>query len=251
MSEDKAPREMRGKMKISIGEDSLEASHLLISVENLCKSFGHPSKKVDVLKGITLGFHEGEAVAIYGSSGVGKTTFMHILGALDRPTSGRIIYRGQDVFALEERALAGFRNREVGLVFQFYYLLPEFNALENTMMPALIRGIQRREAAKKAEEILVEVGLRDRMTHKPGELSGGEQQRVALARALILQPTLLLADEPTGNLDMRTGLAIHDLLMRLNVEKGVTLIVVTHNLEIASRMPRRIQMADGKAFEDA
>jgi lipoprotein-releasing system ATP-binding protein len=119
------------------------------------------------------------------------------------------------------------------------------------MMPALIRGIQRREAAKKAEEILVEIGLRDRMNHKPGELSGGEQQRVALARALILQPTLLLADEPTGNLDMRTGLVIYDLLMRLNVEKGVTLIVVTHNPEIASRMPRRIQMADGKAFEEA
>ncbi len=223
----------------------------LILVENLFKSFGQGSKRVDVLKGITLAFWPGEAVAIYGSSGVGKSTFMHILGTLDRPTAGRIIYRGQDVFSMEERALAAFRNREVGFIFQLYYLLPEFNALENTMMPALIRGMQRRKAARKAEEILVEVGLGDRITHKPGELSGGEQQRVAVARSLILQPTFLLADEPTGNLDAKTGHAIHDLLMRLNTEKGVTLIVVTHNHEIASRMPRRIQMVDGKVFEEA
>jgi lipoprotein-releasing system ATP-binding protein len=238
-------------MEMSEQGEFLGTTHPLISVENLCKSFGHPLKRVDVLKDITVAFREGEAVAIYGSSGVGKTTFMHILGALDRPTSGRITYRGRDVFAMEEKALAGFRNREVGFVFQFYYLLPEFNALENTMMPALIRGIERKEALKKAEEILVEVGLRERITHKPGELSGGEQQRVALARALILQPTLLLADEPTGNLDMNTGLVIHDLLMGLNVEKGVTLIVVTHNPEIASRMPRKIRMMDGKVFEEA
>jgi lipoprotein-releasing system ATP-binding protein len=231
-------------------EESLEATHPLILVENLFKSFGRAPKKVDVLKDITLTFSTGEAVAIYGSSGVGKTTFMHILGTLDRPTSGRIIYRGQDLFSMEEKVLAAFRNREVGFVFQLYYLLPEFNALENTMMPALIQGMQRRQAAVKAEEILVEVGLKDRITHKPGELSGGEQQRVAVARSLILQPTLLLADEPTGNLDTATGHAIHDLLMRLNTEKGVTLIVVTHNREIASRMRRRIQMMDGKVFEE-
>ena len=151
---------------------------------------------------------------------------------------------------MEDKALAAFRNREVGFVFQLYYLLPEFNALENTMMPALIQGMQRRQAAVKAEEILVEVGLKDRITHKPGELSGGEQQRVAVARSLILQPTLLFADEPTGNLDTATGHAIHDLLMRLNTEKGVTLIVVTHNREIASRMRRRMQMMDGKVFEE-
>jgi lipoprotein-releasing system ATP-binding protein len=229
----------------------LGATHPLILVENLFKSFGHGSKRVEVLKGITLAFCQGEAVAIYGSSGVGKTTFMHILGTLDRPTAGRVICRGQDVFSMAERALAAFRNREVGFIFQFYYLLREFNALENTMMPALINGMQRREAAMKAEEILVEVGLGDRITHKPGELSGGEQQRVAVARSLILQPTLLLADEPTGNLDAKTGRAIHDLLMRLNTEKRVTLIVVTHNHEIASRMARRIQMVDGKVFEAA
>jgi lipoprotein-releasing system ATP-binding protein len=223
----------------------------LILVKNLFKSFGHGPKRVDVLKDITLSFSTGEAVAIYGLSGVGKTTFMHILGTLDKPTSGRIIYRGQDLFSMEEKALAAFRNREVGFVFQLYYLLPEFNALENTMMPALIRGLQRRQAAMRAEEILVEIGLKDRITHKPGELSGGEQQRVAVARSLILQPTLLLADEPTGNLDSTTGHAIHDLLMRLNAERGVTLIVVTHSREIASRMGRRIQMMDGKVFEEA
>ncbi len=223
----------------------------MILVENLFKSFGHGAKRVDVLKNINLTFSTGEAVAIYGLSGVGKTTFMHILGTLDRPTSGRVIYRGQDLFSMEEKALAAFRNREVGFVFQLYYLLPEFNALENTMMPALIQGMQRRQAAMRAEEILVEIGLKDRITHKPGELSGGEQQRVAVARSLILQPTLLLADEPTGNLDSTTGNAIHDLLMRLNTERGVTLIVVTHSREIASRMGRRIQMVDGKVFEEA
>ena len=225
-------------------------THPLILVENLFKSFGHGSKRVEVLKGISLTFCPGEAVAIYGSSGVGKSTFMHILGTLDRPTAGRVIYRGQDIFSMEEKTLAEFRNREVGFIFQFYHLLPEFNALENTMMPALIRGMHRGEAAMKAEEILVEVGLGERITHKPGELSGGEQQRVAAARSLILQPTVLLADEPTGNLDAKTGHAILDLLMRLNTEKRITLIVVTHNHEIASRMPRRIQMVGGKAFEE-
>ncbi|NIS60058.1 MAG: ATP-binding cassette domain-containing protein [Proteobacteria bacterium] len=224
--------------------------HPLILVENLFKSFGQGSKRVDVLKGISLTFNPGEAVAIYGSSGVGKTTFVHILGTLDKPTSGRVVYRGQDLFSMQERALAAFRNREIGFVFQLYYLLPEFTALENAMMPALIQGMQRKEAAMKAEQILVEVGLKDRITHKPGELSGGEQQRVALARALILQPTLLLADEPTGNLDATTGHAIHDLLMRLNSEKKVTLIVVTHNHEIANRMPKRIEMVDGKVLEE-
>jgi len=229
----------------------LGTDHPLILVENLFKSFGHGPKRIDVLKDISLIFRSGEAVAIYGASGVGKSTFMHILGTLDRPTTGRIIYRGQDLFSMEERALAAFRNREVGFIFQLHHLLPEFNALENTMMPALIRGIQRKEAAMKAEEILVEVGLGDRITHKPGELSGGEQQRVAVARSLILQPALMLADEPTGNLDTKTGRVIHDLLMRLNIEKRVTLIVVTHNPEIASGIPRRIQMVDGKVFEEA
>jgi lipoprotein-releasing system ATP-binding protein len=232
-------------------EEPLGTDHPLILVENLFKSFGHGPKRIDVLKDISLIFRSGEAVAIYGASGVGKSTFMHILGTLDRPTAGRIIYRGQDLFSMEERALAAFRNREVGFIFQLHHLLPEFNALENTMMPALIRGIQRKEAAMKAEEILVEVGLGDRITHKPGELSGGEQQRVAVARSLILQPALMLADEPTGNLDTKTGRVIHDLLMRLNIEKRVTLIVVTHNPEIASGIPRRIQMVDGKVFEEA
>lgn len=227
------------------------AIHPLIHVENLSKSFGQGAKKIEVLKGITLTFCSGEAMAIYGSSGVGKSTFMHILGTLDRPTAGKVIYRGKDVFSMEDKALAAFRNREIGFIFQLYHLLPEFNALENTMMPALIRGMQRTKAAAKAEEILVEVGLGDRISHKPGELSGGEQQRVAVARSLIMQPTVLLADEPTGNLDTKTGDAVYELLMGLNSEKGVTLIVVTHNHEIADRMPRRIHMVDGKVFEDA
>jgi lipoprotein-releasing system ATP-binding protein len=231
-------------------EEPLGTDQTLILVENLFKSFGHGPKRIDVLKGINLILRSGEAVAIYGASGVGKSTFMHILGTLDRPTDGRIIYRGQDLFSMEAKALAAFRNREVGFIFQLHHLLPEFNALENTMMPALIRGMHRKEAAMKAEEILAEVGLRDRITHKPGELSGGEQQRVAVARSLILQPALMLADEPTGNLDTKTGHAIHDLLMRLNTEKRITLIVVTHNQEIAGGMPRRIQMVDGRVFEE-
>jgi lipoprotein-releasing system ATP-binding protein len=221
----------------------------LIQVQQLYKSFGNGAKQVDVLKGIDLTFNQGERAAIVGVSGVGKTTLLYILGTLDRPTTGKVLYRGKDIFTLNERELALFRNREIGFVFQFHHLLPEFNALENTMMPCLIQGISKKEAAFRAETILSLVGLKERLSHKPGELSGGEQQRVAVARALVLEPKVLLADEPTGNLDTKTGESVFHLLQELNQIKGVTLIVVTHNLKLASQLPRQINLVDGKALE--
>jgi lipoprotein-releasing system ATP-binding protein len=219
----------------------------LIRVEQLFKSFGNGAKRVEVLKGIDLTFSERERVAIVGASGVGKTTLLHIVGTLDRPTSGKVLYDGEDVFMMKERQLALFRNREIGFVFQFHHLLPEFNALENTMMPCLIKEIPKEEAAARAESILTVVGLKDRLTHKPGELSGGEQQRIAVARALVLEPKVLLADEPTGNLDTKTGESVFDLLQELNEIKGVTLIVVTHNLKLAGKLSRQVHLIDGKA----
>jgi len=220
-----------------------------IQVQRLFKSFGNGAKRVDVLKGIDLTFSQGERAAIVGASGVGKTTLLHILGALDRPTAGRVLYQGKDVFALSERELALFRNREIGFVFQFHHLLPEFNALENTMMPCLIQGISKKEAASRAEFILTLVGLKERLSHKPGELSGGEQQRVAVARALVLKPKVLLADEPTGNLDTKTGESVFHLLQELNQIRNVTLIIVTHNLTLAGQLPRQVRLVDGKALE--
>ncbi len=220
-----------------------------VRVEQLYKSYGDGSKQVEVLRGIDLTFSRAERVAIVGASGVGKTTLLHVLGTLDRPTSGKVFYDGRDVFTLNEKELAVFRNEEIGFVFQFHHLLPEFSALENTMMPCLIRGMSKKEGAARAEAILSLVGLKDRLPHKPGELSGGEQQRVAVARALVLEPKVLMGDEPTGNLDTRTGEAVFDLLQELNEIKGVTLIVVTHNLKLAARMSRQIHLADGKAVE--
>jgi lipoprotein-releasing system ATP-binding protein len=220
-----------------------------IRIEQLFKSYRNGVKRVEVLKGIDLHFYEGERAAIVGASGVGKTTLLHILGTLDRPTSGRVFYQGRDIFRLNENHLALFRNREVGFVFKFHHLLPEFNALENTMMPCLIQGISKKEAEVRAETILTLVGLKDRLSHKPGELSGGEQQRVAVARAIVLEPKVLLADEPTGNLDTKTGEAIFDLLQELNQTKGITLIVVTHNPNLAGKLLRQIHLVDGKAFE--
>jgi lipoprotein-releasing system ATP-binding protein len=221
----------------------------LIRVEQLQKSFGNGTKRLEVLKGIDLWFRRAEMVAIVGASGAGKTTFLHILGTLERPTSGKVLYEGKDVFALNETELARFRNREIGFVFQFHHLLPEFSALENTMLPCLIRGMPKNEATERAEAMLNSVGLQARLRHKPGELSGGEQQRVAVARALVLEPKILFADEPTGNLDTNTGEAVFELLRKLNQTQGITLVVVTHNKRLADRMPRQIQMVDGKALE--
>jgi len=219
----------------------------LIRVEQLFKSYGNGGKRVEVLKGVDLTFSQGEKAAIVGASGVGKTTLLHILGALDRPSMGKVFYEGKDIFTLNEKDLSLFRNREIGFVFQFHHLLPEFTALENTMMPCLIQGIPKKEAESRAETILTLVGLKERLSHKPGELSGGEQQRVAVARALVLEPKVLLADEPTGNLDTKTGESVFDLLQELNRIKGVTLIVVTHNLKLAEKLSRQIQLIDGKA----
>lgn len=219
----------------------------LIQVQRLFKSYGNGTKRVEVLKGVDLTFAQGEKVAIVGASGVGKTTLLHVLGALDRPTSGKVLYEGKDIYALEAKHLALFRNREIGFVFQFHHLLPEFNALENTMMPCLIRGLPKDQSASRAEAILTLVGLKERLSHKPGELSGGEQQRVAVARALVLEPKVLLADEPTGNLDGKTGESVFGLLQEMNQIKGVTVIVVTHNLRLAEKLSRQIQLVDGKA----
>jgi len=220
----------------------------LIQVQKLFKAYGNGTKRVEVLKGVDLTFSRGERAAIVGASGVGKTTLLHVLGTLDRPTGGKVLYEGKDIYTLNEKDLAHFRNREIGFVFQFHHLLPEFSALENTMMPCLIQGISKKESASRAEAILMLVGLKERLPHKPGELSGGEQQRVAVARALVLEPKVLLADEPTGNLDTKTGESVFDLLQEVNQIKGVTLIVVTHNLKLAEKLSRQIQLIDGKAL---
>ena len=221
----------------------------MIEVSNLTKTFIKDGNKIEVLKKINLEISKGDSLAILGVSGTGKTTFLQILGILDRPTSGDVLYDGVDVFAWNEKERARFRNRKIGFVFQFHHLLPEFTTLENTMMPALINGMARREAVGRAEITLTEVGLGDRLTHKPGELSGGEQQRVAVARAMIMEPDILLADEPTGNLDTETGNKINDLLLNLIETKGTTLVVVTHNRLLAGRMSHTIGLKDGEMYD--
>ncbi|MBU0652247.1 MAG: ABC transporter ATP-binding protein, partial [Proteobacteria bacterium] len=191
----------------------------MIQINNLQKTFIKDSHRIEVLKGLDFEIAEGQSLAVVGVSGAGKSTLIHIIGTLDHPTSGAVLFDGVDVFTWPEKRLSAFRNRKIGFVFQFHNLLPEFTALENAMMPALIQRIPKLESIRRAEAILGEVGLGDRMTHKPGELSGGEQQRVALARALILEPEILLADEPTGNLDTETGKRIEDMLISLNRTK--------------------------------
>ena len=220
----------------------------MIQIQNLSKTFLKDGLKIEVLKELNLRIDTGESLAVVGVSGSGKSTLVHILGTLDHPTSGAVRFDGVDVFTWPEQKLAAFRNRKIGFIFQFHNLLPEFTGLENTMMPALIRRMPKREAGRKAETLLTEVGLADRMTHKPGELSGGEQQRVAIARALILEPEILLADEPTGNLDTETGKKIEEILVTLNRTKGITLIVVTHNQSLADRMSRQIGLRDGRIY---
>jgi lipoprotein-releasing system ATP-binding protein len=208
-------------------------------------------RRIDVLNGVDLDVGAGEMVSVVGASGVGKSTLLHVLGALDTPTTGSIVFDGQELTKLTAARLADFRNREVGFVFQFHHLLPEFTALENVMMPALIQRIARADADARARAMLERVGLSQRLDHRPGELSGGEQQRVALARALLLSPRLLLADEPTGNLDTRTGASIHGLLEELNRELGMTMLVVTHNPDLAQTMQRQLRMIDGRIVDDA
>lgn len=219
----------------------------LLEAVDLRKDYWLPEKgRIEVLRGVDLRLHEGEVVALLGKSGAGKSTLLHLLGTLDAPTSGEIRFEGEPLSSKDEVELADFRNRTIGFVFQSHYLLPDFTALENAMMPLLVRRMERRRAEQEAAAMLERVGLGDRLEHRPGELSGGEQQRVALARALATRPRILLADEPTGNLDPKTGRAIQDLILELNREMGITALVVTHNETMARDFPRRLRMEEGR-----
>jgi len=220
----------------------------LVTVQNVTKTFEHEGRSLEVLKGIDLEIGSGEMVTIVGPSGAGKSTLLHLIGTLDLPTEGRILYGGRDVTLLGSSDLAEFRNRSIGFVFQFHHLLPEFTALENVMMPGLIQGGRRLE--NRARELLSEVGLSERLTHRPGELSGGEQQRVALARALLMEPKLVLADEPTGNLDSQTSNSVQSLIFDLNRRHGITFLIVTHSRDFAAMMPRQVSMKDGRIDSD-
>ena len=217
----------------------------LLRVKELYKHFGSGERYVEVLRGIDLAISAQESIAVVGASGVGKSTLLHILGTLERPSAGEVSYEGVDVFGFHEAQLAAYRNRTIGFVFQFHHLLSEFTAVENSMLPALIGRKSKKESRQRAESVLDLVGLSHRMLHRVGELSGGEQQRVAVARALVLSPKILLADEPTGNLDTKSSRNIHELLLRLNQEQEVSLVVVTHNMELAGMMQRQLQMKDG------
>ncbi|HET7538889.1 MAG TPA: ABC transporter ATP-binding protein [Polyangiaceae bacterium] len=218
----------------------------LVTISDLKKSFQHMGRTLEVLKGIDLTIYAGQILAIVGQSGAGKSTLLHCIGTLDLPSSGRIRLGSEELTTMSGSRLAAVRNRDIGFVFQFHHLLPEFTALENVMVPGLIQGRPRREMEKRAQSLLEEVGLSSRASHRPGELSGGEQQRVAVARALALDPKLVLADEPTGNLDSATSDAIHELFFQINREHGTTIIVVTHNPAFAESMPRVVRMRDGR-----
>lgn len=217
----------------------------LLEVRGLCKTYEIGRNRVEVLSGINLRLETATTTALVGASGAGKSTLLHLLGALDRPSAGTVSFRGADIFEKNDGELAAFRNKSIGFVFQFHHLLSEFTALENVMMPALIARVPKVEARGMAEELLKDVGLIHRLSHRPGELSGGEQQRVAIARALVLSPALLLADEPTGNLDMKTSDGVHAVLADLQQKKGLTLVVVTHNERLAAAMGRTVRLVDG------
>lgn len=221
----------------------------MIILKDLSKTFVKDGNKIEVLQNLNLEIQKGDSLAVVGVSGAGKSTLIHILGTLDHPTAGTLSIAGHNVFEWREKKIAAFRNKTIGFVFQFNNLLPEFTALENTMMPALIGGLGRKQALDKASQLLQDVGLEHRLKHKPGELSGGEQQRVAIARALVMEPEILLADEPTGNLDTETGKKIEDILIKLNATQKITLIVVTHNKLLADRMSSRIGLRDGKIYD--
>ena len=221
-----------------------------IQLRNLSKSFNSSAVPIEILKGIDCDIGQGETLAVVGASGIGKSTLLHILGTLDRPDSGKVLYKGEDVFSFSSADLAKFRNQSIGFMFQFHHLLPEFTALENVMMPALINGFNKKNAGAAAESILLRVGLQDRLAHRVGKLSGGEQQRVALARALVLKPNVLLADEPTGNLDRNNSDQVHDLLFQLNQELSMTMVVVTHNMQLASYMNRCVTINDGQLVDN-
>jgi lipoprotein-releasing system ATP-binding protein len=230
-------------------DQTSESREHLVEVRDLFKSFQNSGTPIEILKGVNLNIAAGETLSIVGASGIGKSTLLHILGALDRPDSGKLLYQGEDVFLFDSNKLARFRNRSVGFIFQFHHLLPEFSALENVMMPALITGVAKQKAKEDAAVILERVGLQNRLYHRAGKLSGGEQQRVALARALVLKPRILLADEPTGNLDRQNSDQVHELLLELNQELLMTMVVVTHNMQLASYMSRCVTIVDGQIVE--
>ena len=229
---------------------SNSAGDILIQACDIRKHYSHNGIVLEILKGVNLELRAGETLAITGASGIGKSTLLHILGTLDRPEQGTLRIGGKEVLALDDAKLARFRNRSIGFVFQFHHLLAEFSTIENTMMPLLIDGCTKQDALERAEAILTKVGLRERLTHPVNKLSGGEQQRVALARALVQNPLVLLADEPTGNLDIRNSEQVHALLMALNAEYRMSMIVVTHNPDLSALMSRRATIVDGQLQED-
>jgi len=231
-------------------QDTNEKRGPLVELRGVEKRFFHEGRELQILKAIDLVIERKEMLSIVGASGAGKSTLLHLLGTLDLPSRGKILFAGADVTAYSSAELAEFRNRSLGFVFQFHHLLPEFSALENVMMPGLIRGMSRKDLEARARALLGEVGLTARLLHRPGELSGGEQQRVALARALVMEPELVLADEPTGNLDSGTSEAIHELFFRLNRTHGTTFLIVTHSGDLAARMPRVVHMRDGQIERD-
>ncbi len=220
-----------------------------ISAKNISKRYTDSNATIEILKDLSIDIQAGETIAVIGESGIGKSTFLHILGTLDRPDAGSLYFQGQDVLALNNSKLATFRNRTIGFVFQFHYLLAEFTAIENVMLPGLISGMRRKEITAAAESILVRVGLKERLSHRVNDLSGGEQQRVALARALVMRPDILLADEPTGNLDQKNSRQVHEFLAELNREFQMTMVVVTHNLKLAAFMQRQMTIVDGRLVE--
>ena len=226
-----------------------ETTPPLVRLQGISKQFQSSGTVIEILNNLCLDIHAGETIAILGESGIGKSTFLHVLGTLEPPDQGEIIFNGMDISRFDSARLADFRNRIMGFVFQFHYLLEEFTALENVMMPGLINGLKKKDIRKTAEAILERVGLKHRLQHRVSQLSGGEQQRVALARALVLRPDILLADEPTGNLDKKNSKQIHDLLLELNKEFGMTIVVVTHNLYLADYMKRQLTLADGKLVD--
>ena len=220
-------------------------SNTILACEAVCKNYYDGQLNVQVLDNLTLQVDKGQSIGIVGASGSGKSTLLHILGGLDKPTSGRVFLMGQDLSELSQKQLSGLRNRHLGFVYQFHHLLPEFSALENVMMPLLIGKLPKEQARERALLMLEKVGLKDRVQHRPGELSGGERQRAAIARALVTDPACLLADEPTGNLDRKNALNILDMMMELKQELGTALVVVTHDDEMAARFDRVLNMTDG------
>lgn len=217
----------------------------LVEAMGVTRDFRTEAGELRVLKGVDIAVSAGEMLGIIGASGAGKSTLLHILGALDRPTSGKVLFRGEDIGSMDENSLARLRNTSIGFVFQFHHLLPEFNSLENVMLPGLISGMSFGESEKKASALLAELGLSARVRHRPGELSGGEQQRVAVARALLQDPAVVLADEPTGNLDTSTGNDLFRLFLDLNKKRGISFVVVTHNKTLSDRCHRVLEMSDG------